>query len=353
MVLRLTISVVVLLSLSSAWANETRVYREAFAAHQARNYATSLRILRQHFDLYNAQAPQAIILLAAFNFEGLQDFPEARNLYQILLRRRYEDEHIRAVRTYQEAGHAFDLDELPRPLVQLYERLMVVEFALYKQNYREFSQAQRDRARELITMYANICLENDCDIDQVDVILNELDTLKVWLERTTKQWYAALTLSYASWRDRVEVKNPNEIISLVSSVKGPCVGGEIGHGNDFWEWGVGACLSFAKGSVTHKDSPTAEYFEARVPVNSFHLSPIVRWKPLGAGASLGVELPLIYRSGDFSVPEGYELQGNRTLNLGLGINFNWQFESLGVHTKLQKVSGFESTVFQFGVSYRF
>lgn len=341
---------------TTAWADTSRrdaaLYQRAYQEHQQKNFSTSLQIIRQNYDLLNYDAPSAILLLAAFNFEALNDPSMARSIYERLIQRRYDELHIGIIRQYQNDGHAFDLAEVPKPLAQLYERLAETNYKIYLIHLEDFSSDQKQQAEERIRMYANICLEFECNYDVIDKVLNGLDQSIQNFKNKQHQWKFALSASYISWKDQLTLKSNAGEKELNSTVRGPCLGGEIVRGNYFWEAALGACFAMTSGSVG-KDSPELSYFESNVSVNAIQLVPSFRYKPLGHGASLGLDLPMIYRSGDYSVPDGFELEGNRSMNLGVGISFNWNWEKIGFTHRLSKVSGFQSTVFQAGLHYFF
>jgi len=355
MVLRRVLFLIVLLIPLSAHADrarDARVYQEAFSAYQSKSHNTSLRVIRDNYDLMNAQGPTPILLLAALNYEALSEYAFARNIYEAIIKRLHQEKHQQIIRQYKDDGNAFNLPEVPRPLAQLYERLTVVEFKLLEENYSSLAEDQRTTREDLIIMYGNICLESECDDGIIDQLLGKVSQMKIDSERRKFDWRFAVTFGYISFKDVLTLTNSDKEFEINTTARGLCTGVELARSNYYFETAIGFCLARAKANVSHQ-SELVRYFDRDVSINVIQLIPSARWKPRGPGAAFGLDIPFTYRTGAFVEPQGFDLRGNRAFNIGFGFSLHWNLQNFSYMTRMAKMRGYQSSYFEFGIRYFF
>lgn len=339
----------------SAYADRTkdaRVYQEAFRAYQARSHTTSLRVIRDNYDLMNNQGPTPILLLAALNYEALSEHAFARNIYETIVRRLHESKHQQIIQQYKDDGNAFNLPEVPKPLAQLYERLTVVEFKLLQENYQSLTLDQRTLREELITMYGNICLESECDDVLMDKILSDVASMKLESERKKFSWRFGVTMSYVTFKDVLTLVGGDQEYEISTTARGLCTGVEVTRSNYYFESSLGFCLARTKANAFHQ-SELVRYFDTDVSLNVLQLTPSARWRPKGPAAALGFDIPFTYRTGAFVEPQGFDLRGNKAFNVGLGLSLHWNLKNISYMTRMARMRGYQSSYFEFGIKYFF
>jgi hypothetical protein len=113
------------------------------------------------------------------------------------------------------------------------------------------------------------------------------------------------SLGFLSWQETYSVTSPTgTTYPLLSNAAGACVGAgiELRHGR--WDFGLDACLSFAKAQLS-QDSSVTDGFTLDVRnanVFSIVLSPEALWRPLSENVLLGFNLPLVARFASIPVP---------------------------------------------------
>jgi hypothetical protein len=333
-------------------ALDAKVYQEAFRAYQSKSHTTSLRVIRDQYDLMNNQGPTPILLLAALNYEALSEYAFARNIYEAIIKRLHQERHQQIVSQYKADGNAFSLPDVPLPLAQLYERLAEVEFKLLEENYKSLTQDQRTLREELITMYGNICLEYECDDVAIDNILSSVAQMKLENDRQKHQWRFAVTMSYVSFKDVLNLTNDSQEFEVTTTARGPCFGVELARGSYYFESALGFCFARTKANASHQ-SDLVRYLDTEVSLNVLQLTPSARWRPKGPGAAIGFDIPFTYRTGAFEEPDNLELRGNKAFNIGVGFSLHWNLQNFSYMTRMAKMRGYQSSYFELGIKYFF
>lgn len=335
-----------------AQVTKSKVYQNAFREYESRNYRKSIATLNSRFDLRGAKMPASVAILAGYNFEALKDYYSAREMYEKAIDQVFRNDHQRIMESYKKEGNAFEIGEVPKFLSRLYGRLARVYLEDYNSRVIKLTDGAKDHSERMIRIYSDICLEVECEETDPDQILDGLDRVKQNFSRAQYSWSKSLSLSLITWKDSLTLVNENVSQEIDSTAKGSCLGGELGYGNYYIQYAGSFCFASTKASVG-KDSEDISYFQNDVSVNALIFAPTFYWMPFGGSASLGFELPLVYRTGDYTEPDGFEIEGNRSLNFGLGLSMNWKTPSWSFFNKINKVSGFKSSFIQLGLRYHF
>lgn len=341
-----------LLTPALAQVTKTKAYREAYRSYEARDYRQSLSTLNTRFNLRGNKLPASVAILAGYNYEALKDFYSARQMYQMAIDQAFYDDNKRIMESYQAQGNAFDIGEVPPFLSKLYGRLARIYLEDYNSRVIKLSDGAKEYSEKMIRTLSDICLEVECDDTDPDEILDALDKVKQNFSRSQFAWTKNLSISLITWKDSLNLTNASTSQEIESTTKGSCIGGELGYGNYYYQYAGSFCFASTKASVG-KDSEQISYFQNEVAVNALIFAPTFYWMPYGGSAALGFEVPMVYRSGDYTEPDGFEIEGNQSFNLGFGLSLNWKTPSWSLFSKLNKVSGFKSNFFQLGMRYHF
>ncbi len=327
-------------------------FQEAYNLFESRQYQRSLNVLNQKFDLETSRSPAPVTILAGQNYEALGNFERAKSLYERAIDQAFRDDHRRIVGSFREEGHAFDIGEVPRILSKLYGILVRLYSLYYKQNLGKLSDAEKNQLDEMIYMFSEICFEVDCEGTNISEILDDLDSVKQSHELSQFSWSRNISLSIITWKDSLTLSSESVSQEIESTAKGSCIGGELGYGNYYIRYAGSFCFASTRASVG-KDTEQISYFQSDVTVNALVFGPTIYWMPNGGSASIGMELLGVYRSGDYTEPDGFEILESTSLNFGLGLSLNWSTPSWTLFSKLNKVAGFKSSFYQVGIKYNF
>jgi len=102
-----------------------------------------------------------------------------------------------------------------------------------------------------------------------------------------------------------------------------------------------------------KENSALTYFQKGVASTAIIAGPSILWKPNSKGASFGVNLPFVYRTGDYSEPPGFVLEDVSIFTYGYLLEAGWRFEKWGFFTKFGKIKRLSSSLWMFGTQYTF
>ncbi|GAB4012694.1 MAG: hypothetical protein Fur0010_08820 [Bdellovibrio sp.] len=356
MVLRCILIFLFASSAFGAKANKQRdedLFRHAKELYSQGKYLQSLRLLESRYSFKSAETPSGALILAAWDLEKLGEYVQAQNLIAQILRSRYGREHQAAMQTYKNEG-VDSLEDLNPKLLELYHRRAFLLSKIYQELYFKVDAQKRDEYKKMALMYVDILANQDKYEDETyDQIPKEIEAFELKIERETWKTNFFVSSYWTSWRDRLDLVNPNgDKVALKSTTRGFSLG--YGVIIEKWQWRYLLEGQYTQGSaVAGRESSTLNYFEDEVSVRTFGVWPSVQYRPNSGKASIGFSIPLMYRSGNYTEPQGYQLEGLSVFSVGYGLEFNWDLEKISVVSRFAKLTSMSSSLWQLGLRYNF
>jgi hypothetical protein len=330
-----------------ATIEEKETFKRAKTAYKKGLYDKSLNLLKRRYNFRRTSTPSGALELAALASEKLGYHKDALVIYAVLVKKKYPGVNRNVINAYKENGNAEDIPaELDEKLSYYYYKKAYNAKMLYDENNNNlFYRAA--------LMYAEICMEGDHYEDEAEELFEAAGERNNEYKRLVYKKSKNLLVSYMTWQDELTLTSSNgSTQEIKSTAEGTCFGGGFEYANAYVNYKIDGCFAFASATVG-EDSANIDYFQSNVAERALFLFPGVKWMPGAGGVSIGFSAPLVYRSGDFTEPDGFTLDGKSKMGIGLMLESGWRKESFGVDLKLGKVSGFSSTTMSFGMNYKF
>lgn len=290
----------------------------------------------------------------ALSFERREKYLEASKIYKKLVTQAYPREHAEVMRQK-------DLEKIDPSVYQktnlpfYYYKLAFLFIQQYRATNEYTSKADRQKLFQLAEtsiVFANKVSQNENEIKILRDLLNEKQQEEIDLTYN-HSWYAVAFLT--SWQDHVylyNVSNSSKTRLLTTNI-GLCAGGGAKWENIRYEFNMEGCL-FRGSSTISSEAAVTTYEQSSVPVTALFMGPGMYLKSWSESIKVGVQLPLFYRTGSWSLPEGNFAFGKKTL-IGGGPVFQMKVKAKKVNfiTKFGKLFPNPSVVWSLGASYDF
>ena len=326
---------------------EKETFKRAKIAYKKGLYDKSLNLLKRRYSFRRLSTPTGALELAALASEKLGYHKDALVIYAVLVKKKYPDVNKNVINSYRENGNAEDIP------AEIDEKL---SFYYYKKAYNAkilYDENNNSLFYKAALMYAEICMEGDHFEDEAEELFEAAGEKNNEYQRLIYKKSKNILISYMTWQDELVLNSPNgSTQEIKSTAEGTCFGGGIEYANSYVNYKLDGCLALASATVG-EDSTDVDYFQANVSERAIFLFPGVKWMPQAGGVSIGFSTPFVYRVGDFTEPEGFTLEGQSKLGIGLMIESGWRSQNFGVDLKLGKIHGFSSTTMSLGMNYKF
>lgn len=358
MVLRVLLSVIVFTFTGSLFAQtritteDKRIFAQAKQAYSGGRYDLVLNLLNRRFNLRDPKTPSGALALAAYTYEKLDQWKNAETLYAYLITRRYKGDNKKVIGAYRASG-IDDLPDIPKKLLQFYHRRAEALTQIYINDHRRLRPRIKELYKKTALMYVAIIDESDYEDDSYDTIPDRIEKFDSELEarRFETAWY--IKSAYMSWRDQISIILPNGQRSEIDTTgEGLCLGGGWRYENEYWEFNVNGCYASAAMTVG-KENSSINYFQNGVASNALFFGPSALWKPSSKGAAFGFHIPFVYRTGDYTEPQGATLEETSIFTFGYLLEAQWRYEKWGAFTQFGKIRRFSSALWAFGIHRSF
>lgn len=333
-------------------AEGRRYFNRAKSAYNQKNYKKAISLLTKGFNLRDPSTPGGALALAAYSYEKLEKWSNAQKIYAYLITRRYKAANNMVIKQYKTSG-TDDLPEAPGKLYEYYHKRAEALTQIYLTRYESLSPKVRQLYKKTALMYVAILDDSDYDDDSYDTIGERLEKFDKELKDSIYKPSWFVKSSYISWRDRLQLVFPSGQKSTIESTgEGLCIGGGWRYENEFFEFNLNGCYAGASMTVG-KENSSITYFQKGVTSTAVIAGPSILWKPKSKGASFGVNLPFVYRTGDYSEPTGFVLEDVTIFTYGYLLEAGWRFTKWGFFTKFGKIKRLSSSLWMFGTQYTF
>ena len=357
MVLRIFI---ILLSFSTFSAplkitkNEKRLFKTAKSSFKKGYYDDTLAVLTRAFNLNDSRTPSGALTLAAFSLEKLKRWNEAEKIWGILILNHYKNANRIIISAYKNGSFEGD-EEVNEKLWTAYHRRAESLTQMILNPRFKLSPKVESLYKKTALMYAAILEETDYEDDTYDTIPERIEQFYKDIEAKTYRSSWFINSSYVSWRDNVKlVRNTGEVINLTSTGEGTCFGGGWRYENDYWETSFNGCYAFTSQTIGNDDTTdNINYFQKGVSATALVAGPSFLWKPASKQASLGINIPFVYRSGSYEDPNNGTLEDTTIFTYGFLLQLDWRLTKWGITTKFGKLQRFSSSFWSLGAMYTF
>ena len=333
---------------------EQRIFKQAKQAFAQGNYANSLRLIKKRYNLRDPNTPSGALSLAGFNFVKLGHYKNANRIFSFLIKNRHRVANKKIVDAYKASGgDTDDLPEGPEKLYLYYHFRAEALSQIYIKDFEKLSEKRRALYRSTALMYANICLDSDYDDDSVEDVITRLENFEKEQKNQVYDDAFFASMAWVSWRDKLDLLLGDGTKAVINSTgEGYCIGGGYKYFNAYWEWNLNACYASTTMTAGGQDTQI-NYFQDGITVNALFVGPGMLYKPKASEVSLGLSLPLVYRKGDYTQPEGFILEDTTILTYGYQLEAHWYYGKFGLFSKFGKISRLSSSIWSLGIDYQF
>ncbi len=329
---------------------QSLVFKKAKQLYKDELYRQVLEMLGTQFKLSSGEAPSGALTLAAYSYEKLEDYDAAIKIYQALIQKNFSSLNQEMMEKFQESG----TDDLPDPKKKLslyYHRIADALLKVYLRDYDKLDSSARESLRNKANMYVEIIGEDDDYEDEsYDEITEQFEKHDKFLVDSVYHASWFLSSAYISYRNQLSIQRQSDglVVPINSTVDGMCIGGGWRYENAFWEYSINGCYSPATMNVDTDSAVT--YQQSGVSSTTFMVGPSLLWKPKSGDVSVGIHIPIIYNTGDYTVPAGYDIENQTLLTYGYFVETNWKLSQWGIFTKFGKAAEFKSSLWMAGIS---
>lgn len=288
----------------------------------------------------------------AISFERRNKFKEAIDIYRTLITKFNLAAHKKIVEnnSLEIPANYYNTNKLP----YYYYKLAFLNAQLFASSNSYMPAPERIKYKKNAEGYIGLSKKVKTDEEEIKLI-EELIQEKIKIEDDLSyktNWYALLDV--ISWQDRVYLKNlsTNQKFNLLSTAIGSSLGAGKRWSNSRYEFNVEGSYTFATSTISN-DGAGPTYLQSSVPVNSLIVGPGMYYKGFSDKVFVGIHLPISYRSGDWTVPAGYEFQKDQQLGAGYFFQVKFMISKIAIQTRLGKIFPNPGSHWSIGALYDF
>lgn len=320
-------------------------FKDALVFYKKGEYQRSITVLKKSHGKKIKYFPNRSLMLLAKNYEMLDKHRSALKIYFYILKKKYRKSDAIVRKHFKENKDIDEIDELSKGQLKVYYALVHSYVSIYKKNKYE-------QYRSIAKMYGELLIEQEYKEEEVEKLLSDISLIqkKIIDSKITKKYY--LGIGYSTWQDLLTLRAPDGSESdIKSSAEGTTLFGIMTSGNLFNEYRFEFGITKAVATVG-EDNSDFTYFQTNVSEVMLSAAAGYMWKT-SKSVSIGLSVPIVYRTGDFTQPATFELENGDILSLGLLGNLSWNLQSILVDVKFGKLLGFHSSFAQVGLAYQF
>ncbi len=334
------------------------IFNSAKKSFTAGKYESAVMTLRRRYDFRDNSTPYGALTLAALSYEKMGKLKNAQHIYTFLIKRRFKNVNNEIISAYKASKGADDLPEAPEKLLSYYFKRADILSRIYVRDGRYMPTKRKKLYRNTAVVYAEILESADFEPEddeetEVDDIITRIENAEKNWEMESYKWGWFGSLHYLTWRDKLKITTPTGTsVDIRSTAEGWCAGGGLKYENSWWQWNINACYA-AMNATVGNDSQVVNYFQKNVPASAFFMGVGGFWKPSAMDAAIGINLPFMFRSGDYTEPAGYQLDNTSTLSYGYLVEAQWNWSKFTYSMKFGKINKFSSSMLFIGGLYNF
>lgn len=320
MVLRILLLVTLFLSFnidsSFAKSKKSRTLSKAKVLHAKKRYKESNRQLQRAYSFKRPRKmPVSVLYLVSLNYHKMGNHKSSLYYFNQLIKKAYLKTHIKVIKALKK--DSLDDVNIPKLLKATYYYMGLSYYSMFERNERI------DNARKA-KRYFTICDQIDFN-DKCSDYLEELSEKQENVVKKINEIQFFITGSVMLLQDNFKlVENAtNEEYTIIATTSALCYGAGLRYGNQFNGWEAQGCVYSGSATVRNASS-VVNYKQAGVPVAGMIMEAGYYIKPTSGDTRLSLSVPVMYRSGLFSEPDGYKIEGKKETKYGLMLTAGWQ-----------------------------
>jgi hypothetical protein len=308
------LALIILLNIKPVFAQrkpqpQSLYLQAAQKAYLKKNYKKSLSILKQKYPVQSpAKLSSNVLNLLALNYFKLKQYKESARYFHAVINRDHQKIHPKIIKA-QEKGN-LEAIEVPKTLLLNYYHLGQIYYQLYleTENTSYYNASEK---------FFKILEDKEYLDENASKFLAGLASKKSAVEKRHFQTKWFITSGVMNWQEKIMLENAatKNTIKLLSNARAICYGGGFRYSNAYHGFEVQAC-GFSGSANISANNPSL-YAQTGVAVQGLIIDSGYTIKSSYEKASLTFALPLFYRDGDYSQPNGYTILGKAQLSAGL------------------------------------
>lgn len=316
----------------------------------------TISVLKGQYGLFSKsrKVNETVLELGAVCLEKMGQYKSALTLHYQILNSVHFKNHNLIMQNYKKNQSADDVDEVPAKLAKIYFRIGRI-YSTFILSKRSISPKDYTISFNQSKKYLALAILGEHEEDSAEKILKLLDKEEEDKNKLVYQssWHASL--GYMNWQDQVFLAGPSGRTPLTATTEGLCIGGGYEQANAYWGWKVSACYASAKSNVGDNIPNDFDYYQEGVPVNALAISSGV-FMPLSTGnTSIGLELPIFLRTGNYTDPSNtaFSIEQKTMLAIGVAVDAKWRINQFGLSSKIAKIFSLPSLAWTLEGHYHF
>lgn len=347
MVLRIVILATFLFSSVGYAQNRSLYLKKAQKQFLKGRPDTALKTLNRFYNLKQInKLPPSVLNLLGLIYQKKKKYRLSAKLFHLTIRKKYRKQHNEVVREL----NYDNLDDL-----KINSKLLRIYYHLGQNYYYIYSKTDNFSYFNASRTYFRICDKKGHLASSTKRYLDSLNEKLEYVESLEKTISFYANAGGILFQEPITLVNKNDDkdeVDLISNNNGVCVGGGMMYGNIKHGWDIYGCAYTAAATITNAVGSSVQYKQKDVAVTGFYMSPGYYYRPYDKLSSIGLSVPLFYRTGDFSDTENYTVKAKGQLSAGISIDAKWGFtEKWSIDMRLSNFGS--ANTFINSVSYRF
>lgn len=325
--------------------NSLASFKEAMRYYQANKYLQSIDSLKKVEGKKVRNYSTKSLYLLARNMAKLKRYKEAIKINFFIIRKNYKKQDQIVRKAIKNKTDFDEIEELEDGLKKVYLSLLYVYLSIYE-------DFKYENYKNLISSFAELLLVQDFKTEEVDKIVQRLAFVDKNFEALKIRNKFYFGIGYSLWQDQINLISPaGKDSTIYSNAQGTTLYGAWTKGDSFRFWKYEFALTMAKATVG-EDSADFEYFQSNV-TELLLMTNIGYMFYMSENTSAGFNIPILFRSGDFTQPENFEIKNATILSTGFLGNLNWEMDNTFLDFKFGKLLKFKSSFMQLSVGFKF
>lgn len=290
----------------------------------------------------------------ALSFERREKFKESIEVYRKIINNFNKTAHEKIIRTPVSAirSEMYESNKLPF----YYYKLAFLNTQLFSRSHSYMDETERNKYKRNAEGFIGLARKVKTDEGDIKLIEDQLKE-KVSIESSLQyksKWYAMVEI--VSWQDHVHLINTatSQKHNLLNTSLGSCIGAGKNWQNSKYEFDAEGCLVMATSTIS-SESSAVTYQQSKVPVTGAIFGPGMYFKAISENVLLGFQIPVMYRKGDWSLPENlpYRFEKDKSIGIGYFIQSKFKVKRVFIRTRLGKIFPNPGSHWSLGLVYDF
>ncbi len=290
----------------------------------------------------------------AISYERREKYKDAIETYRKIIITLNKQAHDKILATNARNIESADYERTKLPFY--YYKLALLNTQLFSKTHEYTPPADRKKYKTSAEGFIGLCRKVRCDESDLKNLEDTLEEkISVDISLVYKpSWFVSLDLM--SWQDRIMlVRQSNGAkYNILGTSMGTCIGGGKKWENSQYEFDFEGCLAMASATVS-AETTGISYQQASVPVKSLFVGPGFYTKSFSENVIIGVQVPVKYRTGDWTNPDEriYTFERASAIEVGYFLQSKIKVKNISLRTRLGKVFPNPGSLWSIGAIYDF